>query len=47
MRKEIKNIIYEKEQFMIKCISWHGNKLKVGKSTAPKVDTVTDEEDVM
>ena len=39
------NIIREKEQFMIKCRSWHGNKLQVGKSTAPKVETVTDDED--
>ena len=31
------NIICEKEMFMIKCRSWYGNKLKVGKSTASKV----------
>ena len=30
---------------MIKCRSWHSNKLKVGDSTAPKVETVTDDDD--
>ena len=39
------NIICEKETFMVKCRSWHGNKLKVGNSTAPKVETVTDDDD--
>ena len=36
------NIIREKEQFMIKCRSWYGNKLKVGNSTAQKVKIVTE-----
>ena len=40
-----RNIIREKEQFMIKCRSWHGYKLKVEDSTAPKVEIVTDDED--
>ena len=33
---------------MVKCRSWHGNKLKIGNSTTPKVETVTenDEDDV-
>ena len=30
---------------MVKCRSWHGNKLKVGNKTAPKVETITDDED--
>ena len=30
---------------MIKCKSWHGNKLKVGNSTALKVETFTDDDD--
>ena len=39
------NIIREKETFMVKCRPWHGNKLKVENSTAPKVETVTDDDD--
>ena len=31
---------------MIKCRPWHGDKLKVENSTAPKVETVTDDEDL-
>ena len=38
------NIIREKEHFMIKCRSWYGNKLKVGNSTSPKIETVTDDD---
>ena len=30
---------------MVKCRSWYGNKLTVGKGTAPKVETVTEDED--
>ena len=39
------NIIRVKETFVVKCRSWHGNKLKVGNSTVPKVATITDDED--
>ena len=40
------NINRKKEQFMVKYRSWHGNKVKVGNSTVPKVETVTDDDDV-
>ena len=39
------NIIRDKETFKIKYRSWHGNKLKVGNSTTPKVETVTNDYD--
>ena len=39
------NIICEKEIITTKCRSYHGNKLKIGDSTLPKVETVTDEEE--
>ena len=39
------NIICEKDTFMTKCRLYHGNKLKVGDSTLPKVETVIDEDD--
>ena len=39
------DIIREKETYMVKCRSWYGNKLKVGTGTAPKVETVTEDND--
>ena len=39
------NLIRERDEFMVKCRSYHGDKMKVGKSRLPKVETVTDDED--
>ena len=39
------NVIHERDKFMVKCRYLHSNKLKVGNKTAPKVETVTDNED--
>ena len=39
------NLIRERDEFVVKCRSYHGDKMKVGKSRLPKVETVTDDED--
>ena len=39
------NLIRERDEFMVKCRSYHGDKMKVGKSRLLKVETVTDDED--
>ena len=39
------NLISERDAFMVKCRSYHGDKMKVGKSRLPKVETVADDED--
>ena len=36
------NRIRERETFVKKCRSYHGNKMKVGDSTVPKVETVSE-----
>ena len=38
-------IIREKEVFMEKCKSYHGNKLKLGNQTLPSVSTTGEEEE--
>ena len=39
------NLICERDEFMVKCRSYHADKMKVGKSRLPKVETVADDED--
>ena len=39
------NLIKERDNFMEKCQSYHGNKMKVGDSTVPKVETVLEDDD--
>ena len=41
------NLIKEREDFMVKCRSYHGNKMKLGNSTMPKVETVHDDDDTV
>ena len=39
------NLIRERDEFMVKCRSYYGGKLKVGKSRLLKVETVANAED--
>ena len=39
------NLIREREEFIEKCRTYHGNKMKLGNRTIPKVETVTDNDD--
>ena len=39
------NLIKERENFMEKCQSYHGNKMKLGNKRMPKVETVLDDDD--
>ena len=39
------NLIKERENFTERCQSYHGNMMKVGNKTMPKVETVLDDDD--
>ena len=39
------NLIKERENFIERCRSYHGNKMKIGNGTMPKVETVLDADD--
>ena len=38
------NLIKERDNFMEKCRSYHGNKMKVGDSTVPNEETVSEDD---